>query len=502
MTCPACSATVPDDARFCPSCGHELAGRSEERRVATVLFADLVGFTTLSETRDPEQVKRLVDRCFQKLVADITAYGGVVDKIIGDAVVALFGAPVAHEDDAERAVRAALAMQRTLAAEADELEAPIQMRIGVNTGEVVVGSLAGGDYTAMGDVVNTANRLQTAAPPGGVIVGPATHAATRNAIRYTELGRLDAKGRAAPVEIWQAEAALLPPGYRHRRDTPLVGRDEELGMLQHALNAAVTRSRGHLILLIGEAGVGKTRLAEEVADTAAAIHDALVLEGRCVPYGEANVWWPVAEAIRDAVGLATDAPIEVAQTVVSKAVAITLRDAATVTGDTTPTAEDIDRVTTGQLHLLGYDTPLAGLEPQRAREEANRSLLIYIEASATLRPLVVILSDLHWADDVVLEMIDGLMDRLGRQRFVLLATARQELSERWAAHGGRHNQLVVNLDPLDREATAVLLDLLVEGDLPREVESALLDRSGGNPFFLEELVALVEESSGVDAPHP
>jgi tetratricopeptide (TPR) repeat protein len=163
-------------------------------------------------------------------------------------------------------------------------------------------------------------------------------------------------------------------------------------------------------------------------------------------------------------------------------------------GGPTPTQDDIDRVATGQLHLLGYDTPLAGLEPQRAREEANRSLLIYIEASATLRPLVVILSDLHWADDVVLEMIDGLMDRLGRQRFVLLATARQELSDRWTAHGGRHNQLVVNLDPLDREATAVLLDLLVEGDLPRDVESALLDRSGGNPFFLEELVALVEES--------
>jgi class 3 adenylate cyclase len=134
MSCPACSAAVPEGARFCPSCGHEVASRGEERRIATVLFADLVGFTTLSEARDPEQVKRLVDRCFQKLMADIEAYGGVVDKVIGDAIVALFGAPIAHEDDAERAVRAALAMQRTLGAEAAELEAPIQMRIGVNTG--------------------------------------------------------------------------------------------------------------------------------------------------------------------------------------------------------------------------------------------------------------------------------------------------------------------------------------------------------------------------------
>jgi class 3 adenylate cyclase/tetratricopeptide (TPR) repeat protein len=495
MVCPACSVDVPEGARFCPACGIELAGRIEERRIATVLFADLVGFTTLSEIRDPEQVKRLVDRCFQKLVADITAYGGIVDKIIGDAIVALFGAPVAHEDDAERAVRAALAMQRTLAAEAAELEAPIQMRIGVNSGEVVVGSSAGGDYTAMGDVVNTANRLQTAAAPGAVVVGPATHAATRNAIRYVDLGRLEAKGRVAPVEAWQAEAAILPPGYRHRRDTPLVGRDEELGMLQHALNAAVSRSRGHLILLLGEAGVGKTRLAEEVADTAATLHDAVVLEGRCVPYGEANVWWPVAEAFRDAVGLASDAPDEVAQTVVAKAVALTMRDAAAANGTVPLDEEELERIGAGLLHLLGYETPLAALDPQRAREEANRASLVYAEASATTRPFVSILSDLHWADDVVLDMIDALMERVARLPFVLLATARPELIDRWSLRSGRHNQLVVNLDPLDREATAVLLDLLSDGDLSSEVERELLDRSGGNPFFLEELVALVGEAA-------
>jgi class 3 adenylate cyclase/predicted ATPase len=502
MSCPACSAAVPEGARFCPSCGHEVASRGEERRIATVLFADLVGFTTLSEARDPEQVKRLVDRCFQKLMADIEAYGGVVDKVIGDAIVALFGAPIAHEDDAERAVRAALAMQRTLAAEAAELEAPIQMRIGVNTGEVVVGSVVGGDYTAMGDVVNTASRLQTTAAPGAVVVGPATYNATRTAIRYTDLGRLEARGRVAPVDAWRAEGALLPPGYRHRRDTPHLGRDEELGMLQHALNAAVTKGRAHLILLTGEAGVGKTRLAEEVADTAVTLHDAIVLEGRCVPYGEANVWWPVAEGIRDGVGLAADAPVEVARDVVHKAVVLTLRESAAVTGLPDAGADEVERITAGLLHLLGYDGALGSLDPQRAREEANRAALAYAEASTNVRPVVSIMSDLHWADDVVLEMIDALMDRLARQPFVLLATARPELAARWSVPSGRHNQVVLNLDPLDREATAVLLDLLLEGELPTDVERVLLDRSGGNPFFLEELVALVEDatSPAIEAP--
>src|SRR5829696_9945709 len=179
VTCSTCGAEVPDGARFCPTCGADLQVRGDERRVVTVVFADLVGFTGLSEHRDPEQVKALVDRCFERLVADIVAFGGRVDKIVGDAILALFGAPVAHEDDPERAVRAALAMQETMRAYRAEVGAPIQMRIGVNTGEVLTGAMrAGGDYTAMGDVVNTANRLQTAAQGGEVLVGSATYNAT------------------------------------------------------------------------------------------------------------------------------------------------------------------------------------------------------------------------------------------------------------------------------------------------------------------------------------
>src|SRR5437867_1955987 len=197
MRCLSCGTEVAEGARFCPSCGQPLRAGADERRIVTVLFADLVGFTGLSEARDPEQVKNLVDRCFERLVADIISHGGEVDKIVGDAILALFGAPTAHEDDAERAVRAGLCMQRTLAEWAPSAGAgDLRMRVGINTGEVLVGALrAGGDYTAMGDVVNTAQRLQTVALPGQVVVGPATYAATRRAISYSGLGEVTARGR-------------------------------------------------------------------------------------------------------------------------------------------------------------------------------------------------------------------------------------------------------------------------------------------------------------------
>src|SRR5256714_90008 len=205
MTCPVCGVPVPEGARFCPECGQRLVVAPDERRLVTVVMADLVGFTALSAEADPEQVKRLVDDSFEQLVDDVSAFGGRLDKIVGDELVAQFGAPIAHEDDAERAVRAALRMQDTLATLAPQLGVAVQMRIGVNTGEAVVGSMrAGGDPTVMGDVVNTAQRLEKLAAPGEVIVGPATHAATRDVIRYEPLGPHGLPGRQAPVEADRA----------------------------------------------------------------------------------------------------------------------------------------------------------------------------------------------------------------------------------------------------------------------------------------------------------
>jgi class 3 adenylate cyclase/tetratricopeptide (TPR) repeat protein len=494
MTCPSCGADAPLGARFCPSCGQALTARTDERRVVTVLFGDLVGFTTLSEARDPEQVKNIVDRSFERLVADVTSFGGRVDKIIGDAIVALFGAPVAHEDDAERAVRAALQMQRTMAECAADEGLDVQLRVGVNTGEVLVGALrAGGDVTAMGDVVNIASRLQTSAQPGQVVVGPATYTATRNMLRYEPVGALTVKGRGEPVDAWVAVEAIAPPGHRPRRErTPLIGRDAELAMLRHALVMAADRRRAQLLLLVGDAGVGKSRLAEEVAGMAAIEHDALVLEGRCVPYGEANVWWPVAEAIRDACRIEPGDGVDVVEQKVRDAVADAL---ALPEGD-----GELGRIGDGLLFTLGHEQTLAGIDPSRVGPEISRSLLIFLEGLARERAVVLVLSELHWADEQVLDLVPRLLDRLRALPFVFVATARPELAERWSPKPGRHNVVVFNLDPLDSASAERLLTALFGREPPPELRTMLLERSGGNPFFLEELVALLSEAGTLDRP--
>jgi class 3 adenylate cyclase/tetratricopeptide (TPR) repeat protein len=459
----------------------------------TVLFADLVGFTAMSERRDPEQVKRLVDHCFERLVADIEAFGGRVDKIVGDAILALFGAPIAHEDDPERAVRAALQLHDTVSIARAELGVDVRLRVGVNSGEVLVGALrAGGDYTAMGDVVNTAQRLQTAAEPGQVVVGQATYRATRRAVTYRSAGAVAAKGKDAPVPAWVAEGADLPPGYRpDRHRAPLVGRDDEVALLSHALKVSVTRGRAALLLVLGEAGVGKSRLAEEAAEEARSCHGALVLQGRCVPYGEANVWWPIADAVRSGCGVEPGDSNDV----VAEKVRTTVDDA--LGADDT-----VDRVVDGLLHLLGFEV-LCDIDAARARDEATRSLLAFVGAVAQRRPLTVVLSDLHWADDAVLEVVGALLAGNSRTPFVVLATARPSLTDRWSPPEGSHHSVVVHLDPLERAAAAELLHCLASDRLAALDEHAvddLLDRASGNPFFLEELVSWLEGSRPTDVP--
>ncbi|MDQ1509281.1 MAG: hypothetical protein QOG50_1125, partial [Actinomycetota bacterium] len=395
---------------------------------------------------------------------------------------------IAHEDDAERAVRAALRMQETMQRVAAEVEIPVQVRIGVNSGEVLVGAMrAGGDPTAMGDVVNTAQRLEKLGEPGHVVVGPATELATRQAIRYESLGPVTLRGRDEPIEAFRAIDALTPPGRRRaRRQSPLVGRDAELATLRGLTKMAKKHQRAHLVFLVGDAGVGKSRLASELGEIAACEFGANVLTAECLPYGDPNAFGPIAEALRQAAAVDGGA---VGDTDMKTRVA---EKTARVLGPETEAAE-LERVVEGLMYLLeGITRP--GVDPSRARDEALRSALVVLEALALKAPLLLVLSDLHWASDDTLELCERLLTRLHNRAFVLIATARPDIEARWTPEPGKYNGITLQLDPLDDDATGELVRALLDGDADPETVTLLLERSGGNPFFIEELVAFMLES--------
>ncbi|MEL7158602.1 MAG: adenylate/guanylate cyclase domain-containing protein, partial [Actinomycetota bacterium] len=405
-SCSSCGFQIGHDARFCPQCGASQSLAGEERRIVTVLFADIAGFTALAERRDPEEVKHLVDRAFERLARDITAFGGMIDKVLGDGIIALFGAPIAHEDDAERAVRAGLRMQQTVAGLSQELQPPIAVRIGINTGEVLVGgSAAGGDYTAMGDVVNSADRLQKLAEPGQTLVGAPTKWATGDAITFEFAGDLPTRGRERPLEAWLALEPVRPPGQHRQRASAFIGRRHEMALLQAQARLAVDGHRAQLAMVVGEAGIGKTRLAHEAASAIAEQAGARVLEGRCLPYGEANVWWAVADLIRDLYDLRLDAPVDETEVVVRKGLRNQLGD----------DVERIDRLTVALLHTLGYDTPLRGGDRSRNRSEVTLAVTTVLELELQRRPMVVLLSDMHWATTAVWVLCRNLLGDLARE---------------------------------------------------------------------------------------
>ena len=300
-SCASCLLPLPDGARFCPSCGQEVVTvASEERRVVTVVFADLVGYSALSEHLDPERVKRLIDAAFERLIADITEFGGSVDKVLGDGIIALFGAPVAHEDDADRAIRAAIQMHETMGRfthDQLDLEGPLQLRIGVNTGEVVVGMVSGtAEYTAMGDVVNVAARLQNLAEPGAVLIGDATSALASDEIVRELVDDVDVRGREQTERVWRVLGRQRRnPSIGGRSDLPFVGRATQRELLA-SIMGMVAGGRSAVVAVSGEAGSGKTRLISEALEDFPS-RSVTVYAGVCAPYGENNVWSPIATAL-------------------------------------------------------------------------------------------------------------------------------------------------------------------------------------------------------------
>ncbi len=457
-----------------------------------MLFADLVGFTGLTERMDPEQVKRLIDQCFERLVEVVVGFGGRVDKILGDGILALFGAPVAHEDDPERAVRAALRMQEVLVhfvATSQLLgSADIRMRVGINSGEVLVGTLAGSDYTAMGDVVNTASRLQTSSPPGGVLVGESTHALTAHTFRYEPFGDFQPRGREQSLAAWIALEATAPPGRRRRRDVGIVGRHSELAMADAALELVTRSSRSVLLHINAENGVGKSRLVDEVIQRLRDQGDISILEGACVPYGEANVWWPIASALSDYLDLDSGVAVE---TMRSTAFARAKEMFPSVTD------EDAERMVDVFIHLLGYPSPIDKLDAVNARSTIHHAVAFVLEARSMKGPMVLSIDDVHWADQGLLDLLEHLLSSLSRRPFLLITAMRPGSEVIWPPRSERSTVISLNLQPLTRADTDQLAGALL-GDVARDEQliTALYDRSGGNPLFLLELVALTEAGGG------
>ena len=489
IQCTSCGAAVPAGARFCPSCGHSVAlGQPEERRIVTVLFTDLVGFTGLTEHMDPEQVKRLIDQCFERLVEVVVGFGGRVDKILGDGILALFGAPVAHEDDPERAVRAALRMQSVLTefvATSDLAGSDnIRMRVGINSGEVLVGTLAGSDYTAMGDVVNTASRLQTSAPPGGVLVGESTYALTSHTFRYEPFGEMQPRGREQSVTAWLALEATAPPGRRRRRDVGIVGRHSELAMADAAIELVTRSSRSVLLHMNGDNGVGKSRLVDEIVQRLRDQGDISILEGACVPYGEANVWWPIASALSDYLDLDSGVPEEAMR---STALSRAQQMFPGLSG------EHAERMVDVFIHLLGYPSPIDKLDPINARSTIHRAVAYVLEARSMRGVMVLSIDDVHWADQALLDLLEHLLSALSRRPFLLITAMRPGSEVVWPPKSDRTTVISLSLQPLTRADTDQLATALL-GDAARDEHliTALYDRSGGNPLFLLELVALTE----------
>ncbi len=492
--CPVCGHDTQAGAKFCSECGAALVAESErreERKVVTVLFADLVGFTSRAERLDPEDVRAVLAPYWERLRAELERFGGTVEKFIGDAVMALFGAPVSHEDDPERAVRAALAI-RDWAREEDDL----QVRIAVNTGEALVllgARPAEGEGMAAGDVVNTAARLQSAAPVNGVLVGETTYRATREAIDYEEREPVSAKGKSEPIPVWEAIQARSRFGVDldQRALLPLVGRARELETILGAFDRARTERETQLVTLVGVPGIGKSRLVAELFATLDAQPDLVWWrQGRALPYGEGVSFWALAEMVKAQAGIQDNDDADAAEEKLRASV------------DATVDADDRGWVAQHLLPLVGVEQPD---DTGDRREEGFAAWRRYLEGLAEQRPLILVFEDLHWADDGLLDFVDHLADWAGSVPLLVLGTARPELLERrpgWG--GGKLNATTLALTPLaDEEAAQIIQAVLEQALLPAETQQALLERAGGNPLYAEQFARLfVERGSAEDMPLP
>jgi class 3 adenylate cyclase/tetratricopeptide (TPR) repeat protein len=485
LTCAQCGRENLGDARFCSYCGATLedagaTGGREERKVVSVLFADLVGFTSRAEKLDPEDVRATLSPYYARLRHELERRGGTVEKFIGDAVMAVFGAPVAHEDDPERAVRAGLAIRDAIVEDGQ-----LQVRIAITTGEALVtldAVPADGEGMVAGDVVNTAARLQSAAPVNGLLVDESTQRATRQVIRFREAEPVTAKGKTDVIPVWEAQEARSRFGVDlGQSGAPLVGRRRELDLLTGALARAREERSPQLVTLVGVPGIGKSRLVHELWQVVDEEPELTYWrQGRSLPYGEGVSYWALAEMAKAQAGiLESDAPEEAGQKLAEAVAALGLEDAERILESLRP------------LVGVGADTEAGG-----GRSEHFAAWRQFLEALADQRPTVLVFEDLHWADDDLLDFVDHLVDWGSGVPLLVVCTARPELLERRAGWGGgKPNALTLTISPLSEDETARLLSTLLErAVLPAEVQATLLARAGGNPLYAEQFARLLEES--------
>ena len=486
LVCPRCGEENPERARFCMVCAEPLAAEAparEERKVVSVLFVDLVGFTAASEAADPEDVRARLQEYHGRAKRVVEHFGGTIEKFVGDAVMAVFGAPVAHEDDAERAVRAGLAILDAM----QELE--LEARAAVNTGEAVVALDARpelGEGIVTGDVVNTAARLQSSAPAGSLVAGEQTYWATRHLIEYDELEPVAAKGKAEPVALWRARGARSRFGIdvEPARETPFLGREDELEVLRQVYARTLRESACHLVTLVGEPGIGKSRLVAKLAEFVDAQPELVFWrQGRCLPYGEGIALWAVGEIVKAHAGI------------------LDSDDPATAREKLSAVLEPLFPGTADQAWIGGELARLVGAgEPGGEREESFAAWRGFLEAVAAQRPLVVVVEDLHWADAALLEFLEHLVGWSSGVPLLVICTARPELHELhpgWS--GGTRNATTISLSPLSADDTARLIAALLErAVLPAETQQSLLERAGGNPLYAEQFVRMLQERPAGD----
>jgi class 3 adenylate cyclase len=479
VTCQHCGAENPEGARFCNACGSTLEEPvhvGEERRIVSVLFVDLVAFTSRSEQLDPEDVRAFLTPYHDRVRTEIERLGGVVEKFVGDAVMGLFGAPTAHGDDAERAVRAALAIRDW--AEDDGL----QVRIAVNTGEAIVAldaNPARGEAMVAGDVVNTAARLQSAAPVGSVIVGDQTYASTRAAVDYRPAPPVVAKGKSLPVRAWVAVEPIMAAGERPLSRSPMIGRDRELSVLESTWERVVEERRPRLVTVFGPAGIGKSRLALEFAQHVAS-HGARALRGRSMPYGESSTYSAFAQHVKQIAGVFdSDEPAD-AQAKLS----VALEELVGIDAEGAEHARHLAM-------LLG----LHGDDEAPDRDTLFFSARVLVESVAAREPTLLVFEDIHWADASLLDLLETLAARLHDVPVLLLALARPEmLTDRPTWGGGLPAYTALPLEPLaEDDASELAARLLTGNDVLVRQAAGVAQTSEGNPLFIEELAASLAE---------